>query len=103
MAPIVEPPDCILPFELMCDVSNFGVGAVLGQRRDKKPFVIYYAGKMLDKAQMKYSTMKKEILVVVFAIKKFCQYLLGSKVIVYANHFAIKYLMEKKDANPRLI
>ena len=68
-----------LPLELMCDASDFAVGAVLGQRRDGKPFVIYYASKTLDSAQMNYSTTEKELLAVVFALNKFRSYLLGSK------------------------
>ncbi|KAM5546510.1 hypothetical protein ABKV19_002414, partial [Rosa sericea] len=41
-APIMCPPDWSLPFELMCDASDYAVGAVLGQRKDKKPYAIYY-------------------------------------------------------------
>jgi hypothetical protein len=55
-APIVQPPDWQKPFELMCDASDFAVGAVLGQRVDKKLHVIYYASKTLDNAQVNYTT-----------------------------------------------
>ncbi|XP_042987234.1 uncharacterized protein LOC122315423, partial [Carya illinoinensis] len=41
-APVMQPPDWTLPFEIMCDASDFAIGAVLGQRREGKPFVIYY-------------------------------------------------------------
>ncbi|KAK1684073.1 hypothetical protein QYE76_044921 [Lolium multiflorum] len=44
-APVVEPPDWNLPFEIMCDASDFAVGAVLGQRVDKKLNVIHYANR----------------------------------------------------------
>ncbi|XP_056859558.1 uncharacterized protein LOC130508222 [Raphanus sativus] len=44
-APIVQPPDWSLPFEIMCDASDFAVGAVLGQKKDGKTHVIYYARK----------------------------------------------------------
>ena len=57
----MQSPDWSLPFELMCDASDFAIGAVLGQRRDSKPFVIYYASKTLDSAQMNYSTTEKRI------------------------------------------
>jgi len=87
----------------MWDANDFGVGAVLGQQRDKKPFVLYYASKTLDEAQGNYSTTEKKMLAVVFAVEKFQQYLLGSKVISYTDDFAIKHLMEKKDVKPRLI
>ena len=87
----------------MCDASDFAVGAVLGQRVDKKPVVIYYASKTLSDAQLNYTTTEKELLAVVYALDKFRSYLWGSKVIVYSDHSAARYLMEKKDAKPRLI
>ncbi|KAH9750082.1 hypothetical protein KPL71_013739 [Citrus sinensis] len=74
-----------------------------GQRRDGKPFVIYYASKTLDSAQMNYSTIEKELLAVVFALNKFRSYLLGSKSVVFTDHAAVRYLMSKQDAKPRLI
>ena len=55
----------------MCDASDYVVGAVLGQRKDKKPYVIYYACKTLNSAQMNYTTTEKELLVVVFVCDKF--------------------------------
>ena len=52
---------------------------------------------------MNYTITEKEMLAVVFAVDKFRSYLLGSKVIIYIGHSAIKYLLAKKDAKPRLI
>ncbi|CAL2256387.1 unnamed protein product [Prunus armeniaca] len=63
-APIIVPPDWSLLFELMCDASDYALGAVLGQRKDKKPQVIYYASRTLNDAQLNYSTTEKELLVV---------------------------------------
>ncbi|KAL9339086.1 hypothetical protein Peur_068101 [Populus x canadensis] len=102
-APIMQAPDWSLPFELMCDASDFAVGAVLGQRKDKKPHVIYYASKTLNDAQLNYTTTEKELLAVVFALDKFRSYLVGSLVIVFTDHAALKYLLTKQDAKPRLI
>ncbi|KAJ8751344.1 hypothetical protein K2173_016533 [Erythroxylum novogranatense] len=79
IAPIIKPPDWNLPFELMCDASNYAVGAVLGQRVGRDPHVIYYASKTLDSAQQNFSTTEKEMFAVVFALEKFRSYLLGTK------------------------
>ncbi|KAI5342851.1 hypothetical protein L3X38_010727 [Prunus dulcis] len=102
-APIIIPPDWSLPFELMCDASDYAVGAVLGQRVDKKQYAIYYASRTLNDAQLNYSTTEKEFLAVIFALEKFRSYLITNKVIVYTDHAALKYLLAKKDAKPRLI
>nr|XP_028961446.1 uncharacterized protein LOC103417976 [Malus domestica] len=63
-APIITAPDWTLPFELMCDASDYIVGAILGQRRDKLPHVIYYASRTLNDAQLNYATTEKELLAV---------------------------------------
>ncbi|CAM8904987.1 unnamed protein product [Rhodiola kirilowii] len=102
-APVVQPPDWELPFELMCDASDFAVGAVLGQRIEKKLHVVYYASKVLAGAVANYTTTEKEMLAIVYAFEKFRQYLIGSKITVYTDHAAIKYLLSKKDSKPRLI
>ncbi|KAM1729774.1 hypothetical protein ACFX12_020115 [Malus domestica] len=102
-AHVIMPPDWSLPFGLMCDASDHAVGAVLGQRVNKVPHVIYYASRTLNDAQLNYSTTEKELLAVVFALEKFRSYLIGTKVIVFSDHAALKYLLTKKDAKPRLI
>ncbi|KAK1423916.1 hypothetical protein QVD17_19227 [Tagetes erecta] len=102
-APILVAPDWSLPFEVMCDASDFAVGAVLGQRREKHFHPIYYASKTLNDAQENYTTTEKELLAVVFACDKFRSYLVLSKTIVFTDHAALRYLFAKKDAKPRLI
>ncbi|XP_013631670.1 PREDICTED: uncharacterized protein LOC106337160 [Brassica oleracea var. oleracea] len=102
-APVVQPPDWDLPFEIMTDASDFAVGAVLGQRKDKKLHVIYYASKTMDEAQCRYATTEKELVAIVFAFEKFRSYRVGSKVVVHTDHAALKYLLTKKDAKPRLL
>ena len=102
-APIIQAPVWTEPFELMCDASDFAIGAVLGQRINKLPHVIYYASRTLNDAQLNYTTTEKEFLAVVFALEKFRAYLIGSHVIIYTDHAAIRYLIQKKDAKARLI
>jgi len=87
----------------MCDASDYVVGVVLSQRVDKLPHVICYTSKTLNNAQLNYSTTEKELLAVIFALDKFCPYLIGSKVLIYTDHAPLKYLLTKKDANVRLI
>ena len=91
-------PDWSLPFEIICDASDYAMGAVLGQTKDKKHHAIAYASKTLIVPQLNYATTEKELLAVVFAIDKFRSYLVGAKVIVYTGHAALKYLLTKKDA-----
>jgi hypothetical protein len=102
-APIIQPPSWSLPFEIMCDASDYAVGAVLGQTKDKKHHAIAYASKTLNGAQLNYAITEKELLAMVFAIDKFRSYLVGAKVIVFIDHATLKYLLTKKDAKPRLI
>ncbi|GJY84597.1 putative nucleotidyltransferase, ribonuclease H [Tanacetum coccineum] len=102
-APIIISPDWNEPFELMCDASDFAVGAALGQRIDRKFKPIYYASKTLNNAQEHYTTTEKELLAVVFSFDKFRQYLILSKTVVCTDHSALKYLFSKEDAKPRLI
>ena len=63
--PIVRAPDWQLSFEVMCDASDLAVRAVLGQRAEGKPYVVYYASKTLNEAQRNYITTEKELLEVV--------------------------------------
>ena len=101
--PIIVALDWSLPFELMYDASDHAVGAVLGQRKEKVFHTIYYSSRTLSDAQLNYTTTEKELLAVVFAFDKFRSYLVLTKVTVYTDHSAIKYLITKKDAKPKLI
>ncbi|XP_075074057.1 uncharacterized protein LOC142161905 [Nicotiana tabacum] len=102
-APIIAAPNWEQPFELMCDASDYAIGAVLGQRQGKLMHPIYYASRTLSGAQLNYTVMEKEMLAIVIAFDKFKSYLIGSKVIVYTGHATIRYLIEKKKSKPRLI
>ena len=75
----------------------------MGQTKDRKHHAISYASKTLSGPQLNYATTEKELLAAVFAINKFRSYLVGANVIVYTDHAALKYLLTKKDAKPRLI
>ena len=90
-------------FELMCDASDYAVGAVLGQRKGRMFHTIYYASKVLNDAQINYATIEKELLAIVYALEKFRSYLVGSKIVIYTDHTTIKYLLRKANSKPRLI
>ncbi|GKD61027.1 reverse transcriptase domain-containing protein, partial [Tanacetum coccineum] len=88
-APILIAPDWDL---LMCDASDFAIGAVLGQRHEKQFRPIHYASKTMKEAESHYTMTEKEMLAVVFAFEKFRSYLILNKSIVYTDHSALKYL-----------
>ncbi|GJW48849.1 reverse transcriptase domain-containing protein [Tanacetum coccineum] len=102
-APILIAPDWDLPFELMCDASDFAIGAVLGKCHEKHFRPIHYASKTMSEAESHYTTTEKEMLAVVYAFEKFRSYLILNKSIVYMDHFALKYLFAKKDSKARLL
>ena len=100
---VITTPDWGQEFELMCDASDYAVGVVLGQLKGRMFHTIYYASKVLNDAQTNYATTEKELLAIVFALEKFRSYLVGSKIVIYTDHVAIKYLLRKVDSKPRLI
>ncbi|RDY10376.1 Retrovirus-related Pol polyprotein from transposon 17.6, partial [Mucuna pruriens] len=99
--PILQAPNWELPFKLMCDASNLTLRA--RDRVDQPAHVIAYASRTIDQAQINYTTTEKELLAIVFALDKFRSYLLGSKVIIFFDHAALKYLLKKPDVKPTLI
>ncbi|GJX06427.1 reverse transcriptase domain-containing protein [Tanacetum coccineum] len=70
-APILIAPYWDLPFELMCDASDFAIGAVLGQRHEKHFRPIHYASKTMNEAESHYTTTEKEMLAVVLLLQEF--------------------------------
>ena len=102
-APIIVALEWGKESEIMCDVSDYAIGEVLGQRRDKVFREIYYSRKTFNEAQENYSTIEKEMITIIFSCEKVKLYILGSQCIVHTDHEAIRYLMGKNDAKPRLI
>nr|GEX02852.1 hypothetical protein [Tanacetum cinerariifolium] len=102
-APILIAPNWDLPFKLLCDESDFAIGAVLGQRHEKHFRPIHYASKTMTDAESNYTITEKEMLAVMYAFKKFQSYLIMNKSIVHTDHSALKYLFAKKDAKARLL
>ncbi|GJT93753.1 reverse transcriptase domain-containing protein [Tanacetum coccineum] len=88
-APVIVSPNWNLSFELMCDASDFAIGAVLGQKDGKTFHPIYFASKTLNSAQQKYTVTEKELMAVVFAFDKFRSYLILSKTIVHTRNHTV--------------
>ncbi|GKA66222.1 reverse transcriptase domain-containing protein [Tanacetum coccineum] len=101
-APILIAPNWDQPFEIMCDASDYAIGAVLGQRIEKHFRPIHYASKTMTEAETNYTTTEKEMLAVVYAFEKFRSYLIMNKSIVYTDHSALKYLFNKKDRQSKI-
>ena len=102
-APITATPYWSKYFEIVCDASDYAMGAVLGQRTEKIFTATYYVSKTLNEAQENYSTTENEMLAMVFSCENFRPYILESHVTIHTDHATIKYLMARKDAKPRLI
>nr|GEV18663.1 reverse transcriptase domain-containing protein [Tanacetum cinerariifolium] len=102
-APILIAPNWDMPFELMCDASDFAIGAVLGQLQDKHFRPIHYASKTMTEAESNYTTTEKEMLAMVYAFEKFQSYLIMNKSIMYTDHSALKYLFARKDSKARFL
>nr|GEW80762.1 reverse transcriptase domain-containing protein [Tanacetum cinerariifolium] len=100
---ILFAPNWDMPFEIMYDVSDFAIGAVLGQRHEIHFKPIHYASKTMTDAESNYTTTKKKMLAVVYAFEKFRSYLIMNKSIVHMDHSALKYLFAKKDAKASLL
>ncbi|GJT72510.1 reverse transcriptase domain-containing protein [Tanacetum coccineum] len=84
-APILIAPNWDQPFEIMCDASDYTIGAVLGQRIEKHFRPIHYASKIMTEAESNYTTTEKEMLAVVYAFEKFRSYLIMNKSVVYTD------------------
>nr|GEZ31860.1 reverse transcriptase domain-containing protein [Tanacetum cinerariifolium] len=82
-APILIAPEWDMPFELMCDASDFAIGEVLGQCQDKHFRPIHYASKAMTEAESNYTMTKKEMLAVLYAFEKFRSYLILNKSIEF--------------------
>nr|GEU84389.1 putative reverse transcriptase domain-containing protein [Tanacetum cinerariifolium] len=89
-APILIALNWDQPFELMCDASDYSIGAVLEQRVVKHFRPIHYASKTMNQAETNYTTTEKEMLAVVYAFEKFRSYLIMNKSIVYTDHSTLK-------------
>ena len=80
-------PDFSKPFVVHTDASDYQLGVVIIQ--DGKPMAFYL--QKLNKAQTRYTTTEKELLVIVEKLKEFKNILLGQQIVVYTDHKIFKY------------
>lgn len=100
---VITAPYWEILFDLMCDVSDDTIIVVLCQKCEKIFHVIYYATKFLIKNQEKYTTTEKELLVVIFELEFFWEYLIGSEDVIFTDHATLKYIYNKGDSKSRLL
>ena len=101
-APVLARPDFTKPFKVQTDASNFAIGAVLTQESEDGEHPIIYISRVLNAAERNYSVTEKELLGVIWAIKKFRPYIEGYKFEVVTDHSALKWLNKFKDPTGRL-
>ncbi|WMV50033.1 hypothetical protein MTR67_043418 [Solanum verrucosum] len=87
---------------MMCDTSGLALGDVLGQRKNNLFHPIYYASKTLNCAHKNSTVMNQELFIVLYGFENFRAYLLGTKVVMHTDYVALRYVMAKKEAKPRL-
>jgi hypothetical protein len=102
IAPVLRGPNWKIPFQISTDASDIAIGVVLGQEEEKKPYAIYFISKNLTLAELNYTVTEKEFLAVIHAINKFRHYIIGYSVILYIDHFAIRYVANKPITNGRV-
>src|ERR1044072_3334574 len=87
-APVLGIPNFDQVFEVSCDASNTGIGAVLSQEGHP---ITFFSEKLND-GKLKYSTYDKEFYAIVRALQHWSHYLLNKEFILYSDHEALKNL-----------
>lgn len=101
-APLLQYPDHDKPFILTTDASNVALGAVLSQGTIGNDKPIAYASRTLSETESRYSTIERELLAIIWAIKHFRPYLYGKKFYIYTDHRPLAWLNSLKDPNSKL-
>ncbi|GKE02755.1 putative reverse transcriptase domain-containing protein [Tanacetum coccineum] len=96
-APILALPEGNDDFDIYCDASHQGLGAVLMQREK----FIAYASRQLKLHEENYTTHDLELGAVVFALKIWRHYLYGTKCTVFTDHKSLQHILDQKELNIR--
>ncbi len=100
---ILQYPDLSKPFNLTTDASNYAIGANLSQGPINKDLSISFASRTLSKAEENYSTIEKELLAIVWAVKHFRPYLYGRRFTLFTDQKPLIYLFNLKEPNSKLV
>lgn len=101
--PILQYPNFNETFLLTTDASNYAIGAVLSQGKVGSDLPIAYASRTLNASETNYSTIEKELLAIVWAVKYFRPYLFGRKFKIITDHKPLQWLFSLKEPNSKLI
>ena len=101
--PILRLPDVTKPFVLCADASSVALGAVLLQKYDGQLFPVSFASRKLNSAERNYSTIERECLAVVWAIKKFTNYVYGVEFALQTDYQPLVYIGKSKFLNDRIM
>ncbi|XP_025116167.1 uncharacterized protein LOC112577326 [Pomacea canaliculata] len=101
--PVLQLPDPSKMYVLSTDASDTGIGAVLMQEHEGKLFPVCYASRKLNGAERRYSTIEKECLAIVWAVRKFRLYLEGVRFTIRTDHNPLTYLNTARFENNRVM
>ena len=101
--PILRLPDHKKPYVVRTDASDYGLGAVLLQEHDGQLYPVCYASKKLSDRERRYHIMEKECMAIVFAVKKFVNYIYGTEFVLQTDHQPLQYLDKSKFESNRIM
>lgn len=101
--PILKYPEFDKPFILTTDASNFAIGAVLSQGSLNNDKPTCYASRTLSDAEVNYSTIEKEMLAIIWAVKHVRPYLYGKKFTIVTDHKPLTWLMYFKEPSSKIL
>jgi hypothetical protein len=101
--PILRPPNFDIPFCVAVDASNVAIGANLFQVVDNVEHPVCYYSKRLDVHQKRYSTVEKEALALVTAVRTFSPYFGSQPITVYTDHSPLQFVQRMSNYNQKLL
>lgn len=101
--PILQYPDFSKKFYLTTDASDKAIGAILSQVHNNQDLPIAYASRVLNSAEKNYATIKKELLAIIWATRKFRPYLYGKLFTIVTDHKPLTFLHKTSNPNSMLL